>query len=159
MAERHFKILILISPPPPLSILIFLGSHLIISSYRQFMVITYTLQVAWLLMFCFLVIVTFVFTIFWNMCANPRVGNLQDCIDFTQFCTFCSHIHRSKCLQLLFFLVLDFLFPHGTRQEHMKVCETQEVKLFCKDYVEKAEVMFILATAATVLIILSLVRI
>lgn len=59
----------------------------------------------------------------------------------------------------MFFPFLDFLFPLGTRQEHMKVCETQEVKLFCKDYVEKAEVMFILATAATLLIILSLVSI
>lgn len=53
-----------------------------------FMAITYILEVAWILMFCFLVIVTFVFTIFWKMCENPRVGSLQDSIDFTQFCTF-----------------------------------------------------------------------
>lgn len=55
-------------------------------SCAVFMTITYILEVAWILMFCFLVIVTFVFTIFWKMCENPRVGNLQDSIDFTQFC-------------------------------------------------------------------------
>ncbi|KAJ8944375.1 hypothetical protein NQ318_017694 [Aromia moschata] len=33
-----------------------------------------------------LVIVTFVFTIFWKMCENPRVASLQDDIDLTQFC-------------------------------------------------------------------------
>lgn len=47
--------------------------------------ITYTLNVAWILMFCFLVIVTFVFTMFWYMCENPRVQSFQDCIDFQQF--------------------------------------------------------------------------
>ena len=39
----------------------------------------------------------------------------------------------------------------------MKICSDQEVKMFCKDYVEKAEIMFILASVACVLIILSLV--
>lgn len=39
----------------------------------------------------------------------------------------------------------------------MKICQPNDIKLFCKDYVEKAEYMFILATSATVLIILSLV--
>lgn len=39
----------------------------------------------------------------------------------------------------------------------MQVCEAQEMKLFCKDYVEKAEVMFIFATISSLLIILSLV--
>lgn len=54
--------------------------------YFQFMGITYILQIIWLLMFCFLVLVTFVFTVFWNMCENPRVASLQDDIDLTQFC-------------------------------------------------------------------------
>lgn len=43
---------------------------------------------AWLLIFCCLVIVTFVFTVFWKMCENPRVASLQDPIDLTQFCKF-----------------------------------------------------------------------
>lgn len=40
----------------------------------------------------------------------------------------------------------------------MEVCEAHEVKLFCKDYVERAEVMFILATVACLLVIISLIH-
>lgn len=100
------------------------------------MVITYILGIAWMLMFAFLVIICFVFTIFWNLCENPRVGTFEDCIDFVQF---------------------SFMFPKDTPYDHMKVCGPQKVKLFCKDHVEKAEIMLILATAACLLIILSLV--
>ncbi|XP_060532265.1 proteolipid protein DM beta isoform X2 [Cylas formicarius] len=106
-------------------------------SCAVFMGITYVLQIAWLLMFCFLVIVTFVFTVFWKMCENPRVATLQDDIDLTQF---------------------YFLFPTGTRQEHMKVSGESNVKAFCKDYVEKVEIMFILASVSCLLVILSLVH-
>jgi len=49
------------------------------------------------------------------------------------------------------------MFPSNTRLEDMQVCESQEIKLFCKDYVERAEVMFILATVACLLVIISLV--
>lgn len=56
------------------------------------------------------------------------------------------------------FIFLDFLFPAEAREEDMKVCEEYEVKAFCKDAVEKAEVMFILATLSCLLIILSLVH-
>ncbi|XP_075212195.1 neuronal membrane glycoprotein M6 isoform X2 [Lycorma delicatula] len=104
-------------------------------SCAVFMCITYILQIAWLMMFVFLVIVTLCYTIFWQLCSAPRVQNDQRCIDFTQF---------------------DFIFPAGTRVEDMMVCEPHERKLFCKDYVEKAEIMFILATTAAFLIILSL---
>ncbi|XP_046394411.1 neuronal membrane glycoprotein M6-a isoform X1 [Ischnura elegans] len=102
-----------------------------------FMGITYILQLAWLLMLCFLVIVTLFYTIFWKMCSSERVQRDHQCIDFQQF---------------------DFMFPSGTRADDMKVCEMQEIKLFCKDYVEKAEVMFILAAVACLLVILSLVH-
>lgn len=50
------------------------------------------------------------------------------------------------------------MFPNYTRIQDMQVCGPQEVKLFCKDFVEKAEVMFILATAASMLVILSLIH-
>ena len=40
----------------------------------------------------------------------------------------------------------------------MKICEEFEVKAFCKDAVEKAEIMFILATLASLMVILSLVH-
>lgn len=51
----------------------------------QFMSITYVLQIAWLLMLCFLVIVTLIFTIFWSLCTNTDVQNNKKCIDFRQF--------------------------------------------------------------------------
>nr|CAD7392613.1 unnamed protein product [Timema cristinae] len=52
----------------------------------------------------------------------------------------------------------SFMFPNNTRPEDMEVCDTHELKLFCKDYVERAEIMFILATVACLLVILSLVH-
>ncbi|KAK7601252.1 hypothetical protein V9T40_008693 [Parthenolecanium corni] len=105
-------------------------------SCMVYMVITYILQMFWMFMFCCLVIVTFALTLCWNICASERT-NKHECIDFQQF---------------------DFLFPKETRIEYMKICQPNDIKLFCKDYVEKAEYMFILATSATVLIILSLIH-
>lgn len=49
------------------------------------------------------------------------------------------------------------MFPNNTRPQDMEVCDAHEIKLFCKDYVERAEVMFILATVACFLVIISLV--
>ncbi|XP_043289788.1 neuronal membrane glycoprotein M6-a isoform X2 [Venturia canescens] len=106
-------------------------------SCAVFITITYILQLAWLLIFAFLVIMTLIFTIFWGLCSNPRVQSLNDCINFTQF---------------------GFMFPNNTRVEHMQVCGAQNIKLFCKDYVEKAEVMMILATVASMLVVLSLIH-
>lgn len=54
----------------------------------QFMGITYVLSLLWLVLLCFLVIVTFVFTIFWMMCSNPDVQESKTCIDFNQFCMY-----------------------------------------------------------------------
>lgn len=72
----------------------------------QFMFITYILQIAWILIFCFLVIVTFVFTIFWKMCENPRVASLHDSIDLTQFCKFNMFYQLSPFVHLFFFQLL-----------------------------------------------------
>lgn len=118
------------------------------------MCITYILQIAWLLMFCCLVIVTFVYTVFWKMCENPRVASLQDSIDLTQFCKYGV---KSRGWFWAGCFAADFLFPAGTRQEHMKVEGESNVKAFCKDYVEKVTIMFILAAVSAVLVILSLV--
>lgn len=57
-------------------------------SCAVFMIITYILNIVWILIFCFLSIVTFVYTIFWNMCSNPDVENHRTCIDLNQFCKF-----------------------------------------------------------------------
>uniref|UniRef100_A0A1Q3EZH7 Putative conserved plasma membrane protein n=2 Tax=Culex tarsalis TaxID=7177 RepID=A0A1Q3EZH7_CULTA len=105
-------------------------------SCAVFMGITYILNIVWILILCFLTVVTFIFTVFWNMCANPNVQSHKNCIDLTQF---------------------YFMFPAGVAQQDMNICETK-VKAFCKDGVEKCEIMFILATVSCLLIILSLVH-
>lgn len=45
--------------------------------------ITYLLNFVWTLILCFLVIVTFIYTMFWNMCSS--VEQSLSCIDLTQF--------------------------------------------------------------------------
>lgn len=45
--------------------------------------ITYLLNFVWSLILCFLVVVTFIYTMFWNMCSS--VEHSQSCIDLTQF--------------------------------------------------------------------------
>ena len=59
-------------------------------------------------------------------------------------------------IKLIFFIFLDFMFPGGTKQEDMKICDVK-VKAFCKDGVEKCEIMFILSTVSCLLVVLSLV--
>lgn len=97
--------------------------------------LTYFLNFVWMLIFCFLVIITFIYTMFWNLCSS--VEKSLTCIDLTQF---------------------HFMFPAVTKQEDMKICEKYEIKAFCKDAVENAEVMFILATLSSLLVILSLIH-
>ncbi|KAJ2946385.1 hypothetical protein O0L34_g12423 [Tuta absoluta] len=106
-------------------------------SCAVFMIITYILTFTWFILLGFLVITTFLFTIFWKLCSKPDNIALRTCIDFTQF---------------------DFMFPSNVKQEDMKICEAHKMKLFCKDYVEKAEFMFILAMVSCILVILSLVH-
>lgn len=106
-------------------------------SCAVFMIITYILTFVWIILLGFLVITTFLFTIFWKLCSKPQNIDLSTCIDFTQF---------------------DFMFPSSVRQEDLRICEAHKVKLFCKDYVEKAEFMFILAMVSCILVILSLVH-
>lgn len=54
-------------------------------SCAVFMVVTYTLKIVWILILCFLSIVTFCFTIFWKMCSKTEVQTHRTCIDLTQF--------------------------------------------------------------------------
>ncbi|XP_063696161.1 neuronal membrane glycoprotein M6-a isoform X2 [Culicoides brevitarsis] len=107
-------------------------------SCAVFMGITYILKLIWIVILCVMAIVVFIFVIFWNMCSNPDVAEKHsNCIELNQF---------------------YFLFPAGQREEDMKVCQAHEVKAFCKDGVEAAVPMFILALMACLLIILSLVH-
>lgn len=100
-----------------------------------FLVITYILNIVWILVFCVLAILTFICTVLWNLCANPDIENHKTCISLSQF---------------------HFLFPAGTNRKDMEICEPFDVKILCKDTVEIGEVMFILALVSSLLVILSL---
>nr|CAG4651926.1 EOG090X085S [Triops cancriformis] len=102
-----------------------------------FLGLCYILYYVWTAILALLVCVTIVFSFFWGLCANKQQRPDRPCIDFVQF---------------------DWLFPNGTRVEDMQVCGPDEIKLFCKDYVENAEVMYILSTVAAFLVSLSLVH-
>ncbi|CAL4086021.1 unnamed protein product, partial [Meganyctiphanes norvegica] len=98
-----------------------------------FMGITYLLSLAWLLMLICLVLVTVMYTLAWLQCQYIPENS---CIDYNQF---------------------NFLFPSGTPEEDMRVCQGER-KLFCKDYVNNAEISFILASVSAFLVILSLIH-
>ncbi|XP_039279771.1 proteolipid protein DM beta isoform X1 [Nilaparvata lugens] len=106
-------------------------------SCAVFMVITYIMFFVWIALKVALSIVVVIYSIFWQLCSSTRISEEQQCIDLRQF---------------------DFSFPERVRHQDLMICEANKKKLFCKDYVEKAEVMFILATFAVFLIVLSLVH-
>ncbi|KAG0718446.1 Neuronal membrane glycoprotein M6-a [Chionoecetes opilio] len=100
----------------------------------RLMVVAYVVTLAWLVMFAALVIVSIFYTLAWFQCIN--VPNTE-CIDYNQF---------------------RFLFPRTTIEEEKRVCSGGKRKLFCKDFVNNAEILFLLATASTLLVILSMVH-
>ncbi|XP_014259273.1 proteolipid protein DM beta isoform X2 [Cimex lectularius] len=104
-------------------------------SCAVFMGIAYVLQITWLIFFVFLIAITIFVTLFWELCSSNGVKETKQ-INFQQF---------------------DFLFP-GINRDYLNINTDDRIKLFCKDFVEKAEMMFILATFACMLVILSLVH-
>lgn len=98
-----------------------------------FMGLAYVLCVVWLVVMAALVLVTMLFTMAWMQCdILPE----NQCIDYNQF---------------------GFLFPPETPEEDKRICQGEK-KIFCKDFVNNAEVMFILATVASFLVIMSLIH-
>nr|CAG4638531.1 EOG090X085S [Cyclestheria hislopi] len=102
-----------------------------------FLGLSYVLFYVWTAILVCLTMVTLIFTFFWGLCADKQVHLDRPCIDFVQF---------------------DWLFPNGTKIEDMQVCGPEELKVFCKDYVEIAEVSFILSTVAAFIVSLSVVH-
>lgn len=102
-----------------------------------FITITYILLFAWIAVFACCIIMTIFYTVSWGVCNTDEIGWDDGFIDFYPY---------------------HFLFPEGTQREHMEIRGTSEIKIFCKDIVENATVMFIMATIASVLVIISLVH-
>ncbi|XP_067132548.1 neuronal membrane glycoprotein M6-a isoform X2 [Centruroides vittatus] len=104
-----------------------------------FMVITYILELIWLLVLISMVVITFICSMWWGMCNNLNKEadpNLR-CIDLRQF---------------------KFLVTSDTNIDDLKICEEGKLKNFCKDCVEPSEVLFILSLASSLLVVISLVN-
>ena len=56
------------------------------------------------------------------------------------------------------FRPLSFLFPAATEPQDLLVEGQAEIKMFCKDYVQRCEVMFCLASVGSFLVVISLVH-
>ncbi|VVC33946.1 Myelin proteolipid protein PLP [Cinara cedri] len=106
-------------------------------SCAVFMGIVYIIKFFWILVLGFLIIATFILTVFWKMCSSSQVQEKHQCIDLTQFI---------------------FLFPQSIHIDYLKICEARDIKFFCRDFVEKSEFMFILGTFGALLILTSLVH-
>jgi len=102
-----------------------------------FIFLVYILLVAWLVvLFCCIIVTTF-YSLSWGMCSTDEIQWNEGKIDFYPF---------------------NFLFPEGSQRVNMEVEGQKEIKEFCIDFVQRAEVMFLIATAACVLVIMSLVH-
>lgn len=108
-------------------------------SCALFMVITYILEVIWLLVMVSLVIIAFVVSVWWEVCnrLKEETNPANRCIDLTQFA---------------------FLFPNNTDTSLLRICDEGKQKNFCKDCVEPSEVMFLLSLSASFLVVISLMN-
>jgi len=105
-----------------------------------FIFITYVLLLAWLLVLVCCIVMTTFYTVYWGVCSTNDIrldtqGGGK--IDFYPF---------------------HFMFPEGTQKDNLLVQGQLEIKQFCIDYVQRAEVMFILATVSCTLVVISLVH-
>lgn len=102
-----------------------------------FIFVTYVLLICWLIVFACCIVMTIFYSLSWGVCNTDEIGWDDGFIDFYPY---------------------HFLFPKGTMKENMEVRGPAEIKMFCKDYVEHAEVMFILSTVSCFIVIISLVH-
>ncbi|XP_076362792.1 proteolipid protein DM beta-like isoform X2 [Tachypleus tridentatus] len=102
-----------------------------------FLVTAYIVQIGWITILTCVTIIMFVFQLSRGLCNNlSAADSKKECIDLSQF---------------------DFMFPNGIKYENLIICSEGKVKEFCNDYVEEGVGMYIMASAASVVIILSLV--
>jgi len=102
-----------------------------------FIGVTYVLLFCWLVVFACCIVMTVFYSLSWGVCDTDEIRWEEGEINFYPF---------------------HFMFPEGTERVHMEVRGPEEIKMFCKDYVEHAMVMFILATVSCFIVIISLVH-
>ena len=106
---------------------------------------------------------TVFYSLHWGVCNTGEIGWQQGKIDFYPY-----HFmfpngkltlrYLSNNVQLCKFFSICMYMLIGTQRVDMEVEGVDEIKLFCKDYVEHATLMFILATVACFIVIVSLVH-
>ena len=120
-----------------------------------FIFITYILLVAWILVLFCCIIVTVFYTLSWGTIYIDVIWNFN--FQYFNISGVCSTKEIQWDQGSIDFYPFNFLFPEGSQRVNMLV-EGPEIKQFCIDYVQRAEIMFLLATAACVLVIMSLVH-
>ena len=99
--------------------------------------VRYVLLIGWMGIFMVNLIVTTLYTLSWGVCSSSEVRTEDGRLDFYYF---------------------NFLFPPGSQRVNLLLEGPLEVNLFCREFVERAEVMFILSTISALIVIMSLVH-
>lgn len=102
-----------------------------------FIILSYVLLLAWLLIFIVNIVVTTLYTLSWGVCSDTDLRGPDGALDFYYF---------------------NFLFPPGSQRVNMLLEGPLEINLFCREFVERAEIMFILSTISSFIVIMSLVH-
>ena len=102
-----------------------------------FIILSYVLLVAWLGMLMINLVVTTLYTLSWGVCSNTEVRAEDGVLDF---------------------YILNFLFPSGSQRVNLLLEGPLEIDVFCREFVERAEVMFVLATVSSIIVVMSLVH-
>jgi hypothetical protein len=90
-----------------------------------------------------------------GICSTEEIGWDNGAIDFYPL-----HFMfpQGKGMLFMMMMIIMVILITGTQKVNMLVEGQAEIKMFCKDYVQRAEVMFILATVSCMLVVLSLVH-
>ena len=105
--------------------------------YLAIVCVRYVLLIGWMGIFMVNLIVTTLYTLSWGVCSSSEVRAEDGQLDFYYF---------------------NFMFPPGSQRVNLLLEGPLEVNLFCREFVERAEVMFILSTISALIVIMSLVH-
>ena len=113
------------------------GSVIQVRDNNAFYDVRYVLLMAWLVIFMVNLVVTTLYSLSWGVCSDSQVRALDGQLDFYP---------------------LSFMFPPGSQRVNMLLEGPLEIDLFCREFVERAEIMFILSTSSSLIVIMSLVH-
>ncbi|XP_022235688.1 proteolipid protein DM beta-like isoform X1 [Limulus polyphemus] len=123
-----------------------------------FLVTAYLVQIGWITILTCVIVILFVFQISRGLCNNLSApDSKKECIDLSQF-GMMDGLWNELLSDFVEAIILNFMFPNGIKYENLIICSDGKVKEFCNDYVEEGVGMYVMASVASVVIILSLVH-